>query len=138
MDYKKIILGLVGGVVAGYVYKKYITKPKNVLKVGAEASLEEEVDSPPMGGGGGGGGGGFAPSMDADEVIADEVIADELVSEPVLKPLIKPITNTNLADSTTSPVFKKPLKTPIAIAPVSKFSGIGGYSFEANDSNLDL
>ncbi len=152
MDYKKIAIGLIGGAVAGYVYVKFLKpKPRMVLK-GAEAS--DEQDATPMGGGGGG---GFAPSMDVDaveEVVEETDMAQDMPEEvPVEKPIAvtKPMTITKPNDAPVSPVTSKPSSTvaskpiaPIYVKPSfgdktgSKFSGIGGYSFDVDEPNLDL
>jgi hypothetical protein len=147
MDTKKIIIGLVGGAVAGYVYNEFIAKKKGVKTVtqGVEEIVEEgegELKSIGGGGGGGGFGGGALPTETASTETATE--------EPVVattKPLVSPTTKPALTSPLAKPIVEsKPLiytkpalveKEPI-MTKTSRFSGIGGDRWEADLNNLDI
>ena len=152
MDTKKIIIGLVGGAVAGYVYNEFIAKKKGVKTVtqGVEEIVEEgegELKSIGGGGGGGGFGGGALPT----ETESTETASTETsTKEPVVattKPLVSPTTKPALTSPLAKPIVEsKPLiytkpstitREP-SLAPISKFSGIGGDRWEANLNNLDI
>ena len=64
MDTKKIIYGLVGGAVAGYVYYNFVAKKPQVKTVseGVSEEVGEESEEGELKSIGGGGGGGFMPT----------------------------------------------------------------------------
>lgn len=159
MDTKKIIIGLVGGAVAGYVYYQFIAKKKVVKTVaqGVEEVVEEgegELKSI------GGGGGGFIPTTETGSTATTETgstattetgattnqntgILPKPAVEPISEPIVsvKPLVYTKPAP-TTSP-YTKPMvsvKEPYTkeLASISKFSGIGGDRWEADIDNLDI
>ena len=151
MDTKKILIGLVGGAVSGYVYYKYIAKNKGVKTVtqGVEEIVEEgegELKSIGGGGGGGGFGGGALPTETASTETATEepVVA---TTKPIVesKPLIytKPALTSPLAKPIVESkplIYTKPAlveKEPI-MTKTSRFSGIGGDRWEADLNNLDI
>lgn len=152
MDTKKILIGLVGGAVSGYVYYKYIAKNKGVKTVtqGVEEIVEEgegELKSIGGGGGGGGFGGGALPTETASTETASTETPTE---EPVVattKPLVSPTTKPALTSPLAKPIVEsKPLiytkpalveKEPI-MTKTSRFSGIGGDRWEADLNNLDI
>lgn len=153
MDTKKIIIGLVGGAVAGYVYNEFIAKKKVVKTVtqGVEEIVEEgEGELKSIGGGGGGGFGGSAlstetPSTDAPTTEESETTVSATTqpatttkplveTKPLVSPLAKPIVESKPL------VYTKPAlteKEPI-LTKTSRFSGIGGDRWEADLNNLDI
>ena len=161
MDTKKIIIGLVGGAVAGYVYYQFIAK-KKVVKTVAEGVEEvvEEGEGELKSIVGGGGGGGFIPTTEAGSTATTETgstattetgattnqntgVLPKPAVEPISEPIVsvKPLVYTKPAP-TTSTYTKPMVNTKEAytkeLASKSKFSGIGGDRWEADIDNLDI
>ena len=161
MNTKKIIIGLVGGAVAGYFYYQFIAKKKVVKTVaqGVEEVVEEgegELKSI----GGGGGGGGFIPTTDTGSTATTETGSTAttetgstattetgattnqntgITPKPAVQPIKEPIV------SVKPLVYPKPAPTTSIkeaytkeLASISKFSGIGGDRWEADIDNLDI
>lgn len=102
MDTKKIIIGLVGGAVAGYVYYEFIAKKKVVKTVseGVEEVVEEGEEAVEKSFGGGGGG-GFVPTTETGATSTETGAtstsnANEPAPQPAIKPTIKPITQVSM------------------------------------------
>ena len=155
MDTKKIIIGLVGGAVAGYVYYEFIAKKKVVKTVtqGVEEIVEEgegELKSIGGGGGGGGFGGGALPTEPTTTGKETATKEPEITTSPTVSPTTKPTvlpTTKPAVSPTTKPmveskptVYTKPAlieREPMK-ATTSRFSGIGGDRWEADMNNLDI
>lgn len=163
MDTKKIIIGLVGGAVAGYVYYEFIAK-KKVVKTVAEGVEEvvEEGEEAVEKSFGGGGGGGFVPTTETGATSTETGAtstsnANEPAPQPATQPTIKPITQVSIkplvqtkpaldsgtytkpATTTTTTTYTKPtVSIKEAFMTASKFSGIGGDKWEADIDNLDI
>lgn len=152
MDTKKIIIGLVGGAVAGYVYTKYVAKKtvktveqgvKEVVEEGEEM-VEKSI--------GGGGGGGFMPTTEVAETPTETKPAstESTTTKPMTSPVkeeatvsTKPLVYTKPAPTTTTTTTTKPTYSLTEMSKTkeitaSKFSGIGGDKWEADIDNLDI
>ena len=161
MNTKKIIIGLVGGAVAGYVYYQFIAKKKVVKTVaqGVEEVVEEgegELKSI----GGGGGGGGFIPTTDTGSTATTDTgstattetgattnqntgITPKPAVQPIKEPIVsvKPLVYTKPAPTIstyTKPMVSIKEASTKELASISKFSGIGGDRWEADIDNLDI
>ena len=153
MDIKKILIGLVGGAVTGYVYQQYVAKKKSSQTVaqGVEEVVEEgEGETKSIGGGGGFGGSALPTETIETEAIATETTEPTIEPKPAVttKPMTKPSTSlvspTKPVDSKptiyTKPaeIVRKPQTAPVSLDKGSRFSGIGGDRWDADLNNLDI
>jgi len=114
MDTKKIIIGLVGGAVAGYVYYEFIAN-KKVVKTVAEGVEEvvEEGEGEIKSIGGGGGGGGFIPTTETGATTTNE--NTDILPKPAVVPTPKPavVPTPKPAVVPTPKPAVQPIKEPI-------------------------
>lgn len=164
MDTKKIIIGLIGGAVAGYVYYEYIAKNKVVKTVtqGVEEAVVEGEEAIEKSVGGFGGGGGGAVSTDTSSTgttttgeTGTTTTTGGTGTTTTTSGTGATTTTSGTGTTTTSPTTKpiaevvnttKPLiytkprleYTSKELMTVSKFSGIGGDKWEADIEQLDI
>ena len=161
MNYKNILIGLIGGGVAGYIYYGYMSGKKQSKTISQATNGVEPIaeESQRMGTIGGGGGAVMSsPDVSGTGVVAPTGTTDTgttgtgttaptgNVPQPIL-----PATTPTTSDPRT---YTRPISqvndTPITstVKPLTKdaqvsaktlaFSGFGGQVFEAENDNMDL
>lgn len=166
MNYKNILIGLIGGGVAGYIYYEYMSGKKESKTISQATNSVEPIaeESTRMGTIGGGGGavmstpdvsgtGVVAPTGTTDTATTDTGTTDTGTTAPTgnVPPPILPATTSPTIDPRT---YTRPISqvndTPITstvkpsltkdakVSAKPLFSGFGGQVFEAENDNMDL